>query len=464
MGSNEDQRWRQSLGIGSYVDGKNRNGEWLTAVIVQVFGDNICISFEGYSSNWDIWVSRTGPCLARPFTLANITPKSSRSQGSRGGSQGVGGRAQHSTGDSDLQAALALSMGLQTASPARTVPNYESISTKITSSAIINKPNPTKIIPKNGSMSHKRMPADNSCLFHSVGFTCDGRPPSLTNAMRQRLRAKEIIEANPKKYNRAMLGMDPRFYCHSLLDTSFWGGGPELEIYSRLFKTVVHVFYLQDPTCVRFGHGNNYEKMVFLLYTGTHYDTLVFGEANSKQNLPYFAAGDKQALKAAKDIVELMHLQSARVPNLDRYGRVVWKCKWLVNEVGGYASTRPQASARPRPPMTQSQTRTQLGLSIEEQQIQAAIAASLNGTRTTAGQTRGGQDVKTRARRTATPAGGAYTGRAAGWGWNMSDKEVREMAAMGGTIFSQVMDGGATGTNSNPSRGGATMANGHGRV
>lgn len=355
---------------------------------------------------------------------------------SSGGGRARGGAYSYDT--AAMQAAMAASRAEQSRRRAAAAPSYSSLSPSLGQTAISRRKTPRSITPGAGDMQHLKMPADNSCLFHSVAFTCDGaRESSIRRAMVQRLRVKAAIEADPERFTRAALGMDPRFYCHAVLDHSFWGGGPELGIFSALYHAVVYVFYLQEPTCVRFGRGKSYDKMIFLVYSGTHYDVLAFRDKKSGQVNEVFRAQDTGAVRAAKDMVELLHLSYAKKINTDAYGRVIWKSKWLLREAQGRRDPSPsgrESNASSKPART-AQPKIEKKLSIEEEQIQRAIAASLS-------------PRSPSVQASPTAASKPYNERAQGWGWKMSPDEVENLAGMGSTILSQVLHAEPGGTGS----------------
>ena len=125
---------------------------------------------------------------------------------------------------------------------------------------------------------------DNSCLFHSVAYTCKDRSRGIAEEMRSIVMAE--VRAKPQIYNSTLLGQSPASYCDWISNGNVWGGAIELTIFSSRFETEIVAF---DPLYLRedvYGQGKGYDKRVFLLFSsqGTqqqgqhsaHYDALVF--------------------------------------------------------------------------------------------------------------------------------------------------------------------------------------------
>ena len=57
-------------------------------------------------------------------------------------------------------------------------------------------------------------------------------------------------------------------------DTS-WGGQVEVQILSQIYKVEICVVSIEFNYPYYFGQGQNYNKRIYLLYDGIHYDVIV---------------------------------------------------------------------------------------------------------------------------------------------------------------------------------------------
>eukprot|EP00475_Leptophrys_vorax_P006186 TRINITY_DN1379_c0_g1_i1.p1 TRINITY_DN1379_c0_g1~~TRINITY_DN1379_c0_g1_i1.p1 ORF type:complete len:404 (+),score=109.62 TRINITY_DN1379_c0_g1_i1:1158-2369(+) len=168
-------------------------------------------------------------------------------------------------------------------------------------------------IPKNtsGHMVRRDMPPDNSCLFHSVAYTCCDKATDKADEMRQ-IAIDEVL-AKPRVFTAQVLEQDPRSYVRWLSDPKVWGGAIELQVFAEHFETEIVSFdykYLRED---HFGAGKDYKKRVFLIYTGQHYDAMawVAGASSSKDKV-VFSTKDEYAWKRARDYVESLHAEACK--------------------------------------------------------------------------------------------------------------------------------------------------------
>jgi len=171
-------------------------------------------------------------------------------------------------------------------------------------------------IPRSGAghMVRRDMPADNSCLFHSIAYTCLDRARDMAPKMRS-LVGEAVSSDRGRRFSTEVLGQPPSSYVRWIQNPEVWGGGIELKIFSDHFATEIVSFdyaYLREDV---FGEGNGYKKRVFLIYTGKHYDCLVFspfaGAPEGKDKV-VFSAADEFAWKKAREYVEYLHKEAVK--------------------------------------------------------------------------------------------------------------------------------------------------------
>jgi ubiquitin thioesterase OTU1 len=170
-----------------------------------------------------------------------------------------------------------------------------------------------------GAFRRKEMPGDNSCLFHTIAFLCgsgsgssssSASAASSAHAMREL--AANVVASDPATYTTAVLGSPNRLYQDHILNPNTWGGGIELAIFSAHFQTEIIAFDLLNLREDEFGCDRGYTKRCFVIYTGDHYDALVFssgGIGGAEQRL--FSTKDEHAWTRARDAIEGIHAQLA---------------------------------------------------------------------------------------------------------------------------------------------------------
>ena len=135
----------------------------------------------------------------------------------------------------------------------------------------------------------RAIPSDNSCLFNSIAYNCDGKrghsriPSWKPNSPAHRLRqiVADQVVSYPNKYNKAILdGKSPEEYRRWILDEKRWGGGIELSILSEYYQC--KICSIDVNTCLPYISGDEkYTKTCFLLYNGVHYDAIAFATSDN---------------------------------------------------------------------------------------------------------------------------------------------------------------------------------------
>ncbi|ETL29406.1 hypothetical protein, variant 2 [Phytophthora nicotianae P10297] len=137
------------------------------------------------------------------------------------------------------------------------------------------------------------MPADNSCLFHSIGYALGKGREGNGPVMRQLI--KDTILADPEKYSEVFLGRPVYEYCAWIMDDKSWGGEIELSILSTYYKVEMVVFDVTSMSRLCYGEDQGFTQRLFLLYDGIHYDLVVeapSATASESQDVTLFAIND----------------------------------------------------------------------------------------------------------------------------------------------------------------------------
>ena len=182
------------------------------------------------------------------------------------------------------------------------------------------------MIDSNGMFKRRQMPADNSCQFHSIAYTCGNKQTGAAAASKMRELAANLVASDPSKYNTVLLGSPNSLYQEHILNPSTWGGSIELLLFSTHFQTEIISF---DPKALRedvFGDNEEYEKRVFLIYSDDHYDALVYESNHSLTDQAIFSTKDDNAWARARDFILSLHQQMVAS------GQAVKQTEWRHNK------------------------------------------------------------------------------------------------------------------------------------
>lgn len=166
-----------------------------------------------------------------------------------------------------------------------------------------------------GVMQRKQMPSDNSCLFHSINYVCNNRTtPTATSAASVRETVANVVASDPVRYSTLFLGSPNSLYQQHIMSPDSWGGAIELSILATHYQTEVVTFdykYLREDV---FGRGEGWKRRVFLLYTGDHYDVLVWqaGVGGGGGEQVVFSTKDDNSWLQARSYISSLHGEGAR--------------------------------------------------------------------------------------------------------------------------------------------------------
>lgn len=124
-----------------------------------------------------------------------------------------------------------------------------------------------------GILLKKVVPADNSCLFTSIGYVLNSKvDPNCSTFMRDII--AQHVASDLETYNEAFLGKPNAEYVDWIRHPDSWGGAIEVSILSSFYGVEIDVVDITNTIINRFGEDRNYGVRVFLLFDGIHYDPL----------------------------------------------------------------------------------------------------------------------------------------------------------------------------------------------
>uniref|UniRef100_U5EMM2 Ubiquitin thioesterase OTU n=1 Tax=Corethrella appendiculata TaxID=1370023 RepID=U5EMM2_9DIPT len=153
-----------------------------------------------------------------------------------------------------------------------------------------------------GILLKKVVPADNSCLFTSIGFVLTGKVDS-DNSQYMRQVIADYVNQDKVEYNEGVLGRPNDEYCAWILQPESWGGAIEVSILSQYHGIEIDVVDITNAIINRFGEDKNYGMRVFLLFDGIHYDPLYL-ESTSGPPKTIFPIEDNNVFIQAKQLAE----------------------------------------------------------------------------------------------------------------------------------------------------------------
>lgn len=212
--------------------------------------------------------------------------------------------------DLKLNGAQIIVIALETGDPSEIARKEESTQSKAAPLSLKKKQNldlkETPDIPvpsRGGSMVLRVMPDDNSCMFRALGTAV--LSSSLDAMTELRSLVAQSIQADPERYNEAILQRKPDEYCQWIQYSDSWGGGIELSILSQEFDVEICSINVQDLRVDRFNEGK--PRRCFLVYSGIHYDTVAFvpdgsSVLDTENDVKLFDSGDDVMLEAARQL------------------------------------------------------------------------------------------------------------------------------------------------------------------
>ncbi|KAL8289915.1 hypothetical protein RB597_001516 [Gaeumannomyces tritici] len=154
-----------------------------------------------------------------------------------------------------------------------------------------------------GCMVLRVMADDNSCLFTALSGTLatDVKDP----APYLRNQIAEYILAHPETYNNATLEKPPEQYVRNLRGKDFWGGSIEISVLSDIYD--IQIIAVDVETNQTFKHGEDKTERCLVLYSGIHYDRIVFAlspDYPPDADITRFSVDDDSVIERAKELAE----------------------------------------------------------------------------------------------------------------------------------------------------------------
>lgn len=120
---------------------------------------------------------------------------------------------------------------------------------------------------------------DNSCLFSSIGYLMECNNFNEMTGYKYRMMIAEYLLNT--KLDDTILDRPQSEYLELIQDITKWGGAPELRIFSDMFKVKIGSFDILSDRVDIFGETKDYNKIIYVMYTGSHYDPLVMNFSNN---------------------------------------------------------------------------------------------------------------------------------------------------------------------------------------
>lgn len=180
-----------------------------------------------------------------------------------------------------------------------------------------------------GVLMRKVVPADNSCLFTSVGYVLNGKVDTTCAGFMRKIIANAVA-SNPEEYSEAVLGRSNPDYCKWIMQPDSWGGAIELSILSKFYGLEIAVIDSINAIINRFGEDCHYAQRVFLVFDGIHYDPVYLEPLDGSMIQTIFPTeNDKillQALELAKEAKS-----SHQFTDIQKFTLICNDCKIKLN-------------------------------------------------------------------------------------------------------------------------------------
>lgn len=146
------------------------------------------------------------------------------------------------------------------------------------------------------------IPADNSCLFNAIDFLVNS-PTDLRGPGYYRRIVADVILANPALYSEDFLEKKPSEYVTWILHPDKWGGEIELSILSTQLTIEIAVVDIQTGISLVYGSGSGYDRRIFLIYDGSHYDAVV-RSTDLVHSPPHLSCIERSFAAGADDLLD----------------------------------------------------------------------------------------------------------------------------------------------------------------
>ncbi|XP_043250943.1 yod1 deubiquitinase [Colletes latitarsis] len=180
-----------------------------------------------------------------------------------------------------------------------------------------------------GVLMKKVVPADNSCLFTSVGYVLNGKVDSSCASFMREIIASAVA-ADPEEYSEGLLGRPNPEYCKWIMKSDSWGGAIELSILSKFYGLEIAVIDSINAIINRFGEDQHYAQRVFLIFDGIHYDPLYLEPLDGSSIQTIFPTEDERILLEAAELAREAK-SSRQFTDVQKFTLMCNDCKIKLN-------------------------------------------------------------------------------------------------------------------------------------
>jgi len=162
-----------------------------------------------------------------------------------------------------------------------------------------------------GSLIHRIVPDDNSCLFSSIGIVFE---QSMGSTSKLRQVVADAIRSDSTEWSDAVLGRPRDEYISTILKPQSWGGAIELSIFSSHYGAEICSIDVETGRTDRFGSDKNYSNRCVLLYSGIHYDAVTLApipDAPPDFHETLFSRQNEEILPAAGKLAAKLRAKKA---------------------------------------------------------------------------------------------------------------------------------------------------------
>ncbi|KAI4492349.1 hypothetical protein M0804_002140 [Polistes exclamans] len=214
--------------------------------------------------------------------------------------------------------------------------NGAQIETEIGRSHIVND---ETFLNTPGVLMKMVVPADNSCLFTSVGYVLNGKVDSSCSSFMREIIANTVA-SDIEEYSEAFLGRPNAEYCKWILKSDSWGGAIELSILSKFYGLEIAVIDSINAIINRFGEDQHYAQRVFLIFDGIHYDPLYLEPLDGGSIQTIFSTEDDRMLLEAAELAREVK-SSRQYTDIQKFKLMCYVCNIKLN---GPVAARQHAS------------------------------------------------------------------------------------------------------------------------
>ncbi len=168
-----------------------------------------------------------------------------------------------------------------------------------------------QFVDPEGFVVRRVVEADNSCLFHSIGYAFQ-QAPSMSSALRSAV--TQAVLTDPITYSDAFLGRPTAEYASWIQEPTSWGGQIEVSILSQLLQTEIVTLDIIRNRHDIYGTGDDHKRRIYLIYDGIHYDAVAYcfdPQLPPDMDTRIFSPNDIVVLQHAKALCSQEHQRKA---------------------------------------------------------------------------------------------------------------------------------------------------------